>query len=101
MLTMQDIEEIKRDAAKLTRRRFEDAADEGSFEPTPTPGADGDADASQTEEANDADHVLGDTNQRKEVEETGVEQNEQAESVDGEEKPKRGRPAKDAAKEDK
>lgn len=37
MLTRQDIEQIKRDADKLTRRRFEDAQEEGAFRPTATP----------------------------------------------------------------
>lgn len=40
MLTLQDIEQIKRDAEKTTRRRFEDAAEEGAFVPTPTPTQD-------------------------------------------------------------
>lgn len=90
MLTQQHIDEIKHDAEKITRRRFEDAAEEGAFVPTPTPGETGVAD-----EQVDPDHVLGTSEQREDVEKSGKEQNENSESVEGlEEKPKRGRPAK-------
>ena len=79
MLTMQDIEQIKRDAEKAVKRQFEDAADEG-WTPTPTPEADG----VDVHEAQNANHVLGDSDQRAEVERSGAEQNEQANSVNGE-----------------
>lgn len=53
MLSLQDMEQIKRDAAKITRRRFEDAAEDGSFTPTETPKADVVVEESETA------HVMG------------------------------------------